>query len=88
MSKQFDSFAFGLDVQELAAYILDIDDEDDDYANLIDIQLNEQFSIDFDNFSNIIEALLPLITVAESPLTKTRFKGFAYNGLWLLKIPV
>jgi hypothetical protein len=80
------SMSWERDIQELAAHILDINDEDDDYENLIDIQLNEQFSIDFDNFSAIIEALLPLITVAESPLTKTRYKGFSYNDLWLLKM--
>ncbi len=84
MSKLFDS----LEVLELAAHILDIDENDDDFETLIDDQLNEQFSIDLDHFLYIIEALVPLITVAESPVTKTRFRGFAYNGLWLLKIPV
>jgi len=78
--------------QQLACHILDIDEEntnDEDFDELVENLLYERFGVhDMESFTKLLGALVPLIEIAESPLTHTLFKGFAHQGCWLLKIPV
>jgi hypothetical protein len=79
-----------LDAQELACYILGIeeaaaDNETEDF--LVERRLFEEFGMDMDKLLKFLNAITPLIEIAESPLTKTLYKGFAVNDCWLLKIP-
>jgi hypothetical protein len=78
-----------IDIEELALYILKIDEtSEQDTDDLIEEGLYEEFGINVDNFIKLLNKLVPLIDVAGSPLTHTLYKGFAYEGCWLLKIPV
>lgn len=77
------------DMEELACKILGIDyDEIDADTGIIEEELYSEFEIDLENFSEIVNRLLPLIDIGESPLTKERFKGFSTGQMWLAKIPV
>ena len=77
------------DMEELAYKILGIDyDEIDADTEVIEEELYNMFEIDLENFSEIINRLLPLIDVGESPLTKQKFKGFSAGSSWLAKTPV
>jgi hypothetical protein len=70
-------------------HILNIDENSEqDSDACIEEELYEAFGIDVDSFIKLLNKLVPLIDVAESPLTHTLYKGFAYEGCWLLKIPV
>lgn len=79
-----------IDVYELVGHLCNLD-EDADYEDVHDA-LYEKYEIDLHNFEKIIEDLLPLIDVGVSPLTGTKFKGFAVaengHGFWLAKIEV
>jgi hypothetical protein len=81
VNEKFDS----LDIQRLAAHILDIDENEDDFDELVESNIKFQFGLDLDQFEDLITALVPLITVGESPITKTLYKGFAHDIYWLLK---
>jgi hypothetical protein len=78
-------------VEELACAItgLDYDEIDADTAT-IEAKLMEEFNTDLAQFSTIIGRLMPLIMVAESPITKTLFKGFANieESIWFIKSEV
>lgn len=77
------------DMEELACKIMGIDyDEIDADTEVIEEELYNQFEIDLENFSEIVNRLLPLIDIGESPLTKQKFKGFSTGQMWLAKIPV
>lgn len=75
-------------VEELAAHILGVTEqyeESDEPSYLIEDVLYEELGINFDTFHEIVSLLVPLITVAESPLTKKLYKGFGADGVWLVK---
>jgi hypothetical protein len=82
------------ELEELAAFISDLDYEnlDGDTNNQIEQAIYDKFGIDLDQFQKIVEVLMPLIDVGESPLTGTIFKGFSKkegnHGTWLLKTEV
>lgn len=77
------------DMEELACKILGIDyDEIDADTQIIEEELYNQFETDLKNFSDIVNRLLPLIDIGESPLTKEKFKGFSTGQMWLAKVPV
>ena len=77
------------DMEELACKILGIDyDEIDADTEVIEEELYNQFEIDLENFSEIVNRLLPLIDVGESPITKEKYKGFSAGNSWLAKVPV
>jgi hypothetical protein len=78
------------DIEELACKILGIDIDEIDYSDteIINNELYNQFEIDLDNFRDIVNRLLPLIDIGESPLTKKKYKGFSDGNCWLTKIPV
>lgn len=74
--------------EELACQILGLDyDEIDADTEIIEEHLMNQFDIDLNQFTFLVSYLLPLVEVAESPLTGVMFKGFSnQKGLWLLKM--
>ena len=77
------------DIEELACRILGIDyDEIDADTEIINEELYNQFETDLDNFQDIVNRLLPLIDVGESPITKEKYKGFSTGNSWLAKVPV
>jgi hypothetical protein len=80
-----------LQTEELACYITGLDyDEIDANEEIIDEKLQEEFGCDLQQFTVIIQRLLPLIDVGSSPLTQKRYKGFSdiENGMWFVKIEV
>ena len=78
------------DTEELACKIVGLDyDEIDADTELIEEKLYDEFGIDLEVFTKLINKLVPLIDVGTSPLTGETFKGFSnQNGLWLLKMRV
>jgi hypothetical protein len=83
--KKFDCY----DVLSLAAHIVDMDIDDaadDDFEDQVETQLEEQYGLELETFADLMTALMPLIRIGMSPLTKTEFKGFAHSDYWLLKI--
>ena len=82
-----------LDAQELTWRILGIeeeawDEETENIDELVDRRLFEEYGMDMDQWLKLLNAITPLIEIAESPLTHTLYKGFASDNCWLLKIPV
>lgn len=75
-----------IDTEELAAYLLGLDDDYD--TETIDEALTEKYEISFDQFHKIVELLIPLCEVAKSPITGVVFRGFAdrKEGFWLTRI--
>jgi len=82
-----------MDVEELAAQILNLDYNSEEVDHdVIELAMAEKFNIDLDIFQNIVELLLPLVDVGKSPITNEVFKGFSVledeeSGLrrWIIK---
>lgn len=77
------------DLEELACMILGIDyDEIDGDYSTIESELYHQLNIEFDDFSEIVNRLMPLIDMGRSPLTEKHYKGFSdvKNQRWIAKI--
>lgn len=72
--------------EDLARHICSID-LDDEEIELDDI-LMENFNMDFCEFAEVMERVLPLCMVAKSELTGNLYCGFASNGLWLAKMEI
>ena len=68
------------DIEELVRGMDGLDDDAD-----IDQHLFDKYEIGFDQFSKVVEDLLPLVVVGQSPLTNTVYKGFGRDGLFFLK---
>lgn len=64
-----------IDVFELAEVLTKLD-EDKDGAQAIEEKLVEKYGCGIDQFSELINELLPMIFVAKSPLSDQMFKGF------------
>lgn len=80
-----------LDVEELACHITGLDyDEIDADTTTIEEKLYDEFGCDLEQFTHIIQRLLPMIDVGASPLTKKRYKGFSdtEKGMWFVKMEV
>lgn len=73
------------DVYELALYLSGLSEDDGPDWDVIDEALYERFEARSDQLHDIAKALLPLIKIAQGPLTGTVYAGFAANGVWLLK---
>ena len=60
--------------------------------SVVENALLDELNIDFDSFHEIVNRLLPLIDVGESPLTKKRFKGFSKiedgMGCWIVRTEI
>jgi hypothetical protein len=77
------------DVEELACHITGLDyDEIDADTTTIEEKLYEEFGCDLEQFTDIIQRLLPMIDIGVSPLTKKRYKGFSdtEKGIWFVKM--
>lgn len=68
---------------EVAAHLLEIDmSNDPDMDEKIHNGLVERFGVDYDTFDGIVQALLPMTPVLQSPLTGAlnHCFGFVYEG--------
>jgi len=78
-----------LDVEELLCKILGLDYEaiDADFQ-VIEEKLYEDLEMSTDSFHEIVNRLLPLIDVANSPMTDKQYKGFsdAKKNAWFVKM--
>lgn len=72
------------DLYELIAYLAQINRDEYEDSDLGEI-LYDQFSIDLEEFENLINKLLPLCCIAESPLTGKIYQGFGTGTTWLIK---
>ena len=72
-----------VDPFELAIFLTN---EEEDWESAIETK----YGMDYQDFEQLVNDLLPLITVAESPLTNKAYKGFAdvSHNLWLMKMEV
>lgn len=81
------------DVMDLACEItgLNVKKVNNNFS-LVEDTLLDELNIDFDSFHEIVNRLLPLIDVGESPLTKKRFKGFSKiedgMGCWIVRTEI
>ena len=64
-----------LEVEELACKIFGIDIDNENYEELIDEEL-EEYGIHIEEFSWIIEKLLPFSRIVQSELTGERYYSF------------
>jgi hypothetical protein len=76
------------DAQEVASHILDINEDAEDFDELLFDGLSSEYGMNIDQLIKLLTVIVPLIDVAESPFTHTLYKGFATNKRWLVKIPV
>ena len=79
------------DIEELACYITGLNyDEIDADTDIIDEKIIEEFGCDLQQFTCIIQRLLPMIDVGSSPLTNKRYKGFSNTekGVWFVKMDI
>ena len=81
------------DVMDLACEItgLNVKKVNNNFS-VVENALLDELNIDFDSFHEIVNRLLPLIDVGESPLTKKRFKGFSKiedgMGCWIVRVGI
>ena len=68
------------DVEELVRGIGGLDDEEDVYDYVF-----ETFDIEWDNFVRMIDILMPLIVVGQSPLTQKVYRGFGKDNMFFIK---
>lgn len=77
------------DAAEVAAAVLGIDDPDvDEQIDDIDTAIYDVYGIDLQEFTRILEALIPFCAEGKSPLTGNHYRGFAKDGCFLAKIQV
>lgn len=82
------------DVVNLLGIVLDLGHPDDvDEEDLYDM-VEEWFCEKSDGetsvaaLTEVFIKLLPYITVADLPLEKEQHKGFGFNGVWYMSVPV
>jgi len=68
------------DVEELVRGIGGLSDDADVFEYVW-----ENFNVDWYDFLRLIETLLPLIVVGESPLTGKIYRGFGKEGMFFIK---
>ena len=75
-------------IEELVAKVcgVDVDESFDD----LDKILWDKFEIDFSNFERLVNKLLSLCEVGQSPLTGIKSRGFAdtKENYWIMRIEV
>lgn len=79
------------ETEEFACSLVGLDyDEIDANSQIIEDHLYEKYGMDLEQFHLLMRELLPMIDVAESPLTGKTFKGFSdmEKQIWLLKMEV
>ncbi len=75
------------DVEELAATILGLDEATAD-SNAIEQALADRYEISFENFQEIVEALMPLTLPAKAAISGEWFQGFVKDGVFIIKQPI
>jgi len=82
------------EIEELAAYMtgLNYDSLEGDIIGQVEQELFSEYEITLDQLQQVVEVLLPMIDVADSSLTNTKFKGFSKRegnvGTWILKTEI
>lgn len=79
------------ETEEFACSLVGLDyDEIDANSQIIEEHLYEKYGMDLEQFHLLMRELLPMIDVAESPLTGKILKGFSdmEKQIWLLKMEV
>jgi len=76
------------DIQELAAHILNMD-EDSEYDDLEEA-IYEKFDCSMETFEDIVSHLVPCASIAKSPISEVVYRGFSKpigNGAscWMVK---
>lgn len=76
------------EIEELARFICGLS-EDDDETDVEEV-LYEKFGVEMDAFEKVINALMPMVTVAQSPITLMTYRGFAdtARNLFIVKQPM
>lgn len=63
--------------------------EIDDRKNLDESDIHNlvynTFNIEFNDFEDLINSLIPLTTLGKNPITKKIYQGFGVNNHWLIK---
>lgn len=79
-----------LETLELAAYLVGMDPEADDFdERTMEAKLEWQFDIGMDSFHRLASALVRFtLPAAPSPLTGTVYQGFVKDGAFIAKLPV
>lgn len=70
-----------LDLEELAMFLTGLSD---DREEELQEKFREKYGVELDDCFALIKDLVPLCMVAESPLTKKLYQGFATNNTWLV----
>ena len=76
------------EVEQLACAMTGLDyDEIDADSEIIEQKIFDTFGTSLDQFQDIVNRLLPLIMIANSPLSEVKYKGFANieAGVWYVK---
>lgn len=73
-----DTFEF----EELVAHLVGADD--DQWDNLAELFF-EKYELDMDAAHDFVRDLVPLCTMGNSPLTGKSYRGFATNGVFIVK---
>ena len=68
------------DIEELGRGMFDLSDDADVFDYVF-----EEFDCDWSSFCQIIDKLLPLVIMGESPLTKKVYRGFGKDGMFFIK---
>jgi len=91
MSKQHEPANIDwLDIQELAAYVLNLDEEAD--TEEVEEKVYEELGCDMEVFEKIVELLTPCAGIGRSPLTDELYCGFSKpvkdGRMWLVRTKV
>lgn len=72
------------DIQEIADKITEVENDDLD-MHITETAIYNKFNVDFEDFSNIVNAIFQKIDFGLSPLTQEAYVGIADSGMWLAK---
>lgn len=75
------------DLEELAAHLTGLSEQEDYDNSDIEEKLIEQYGIDLENFYELAGKLGALLDMAVSPLTEEPFIGFGTGNMWIAKRP-
>lgn len=81
-----------LEIQELAAHLTGVSENNPNWDDVIEIKMAETYGISMESFEMLVKQLAPLCTIGQSPITKKMYRGFAIEegsvGRWLVKVGV
>lgn len=76
-----------LEILNLAAHILNMNLEEKNNDEIFE-EFDCEYGVDLWRFRNVIECIVPLITIGESTIDRKKFKGFSANGNWIIKYAI